>query len=213
MKKENIFTVPNLLSVLRLILVPIYCIIFIKATPDNNLYIVAVCIFLFSILTDMVDGYIARRFNQITQLGKFLDPLADKVTQGAMLLCLAFKFQDIWFLVILFFVKEACMFVMGAFAVLKGYMPNRALFAGKFSTTALFVSMFFFIIYPIIFKEAMPLWLRLTFDIICFCGMLWSLLAYIISYIKKDGFLEPIREGRFAKPELLAENNTDNTDK
>lgn len=55
MKKENIFTIPNLLSVLRLVLVPVYCIIFLKATPENNLYIVAAIIFLFSIITDMVE--------------------------------------------------------------------------------------------------------------------------------------------------------------
>ena len=81
---NRIITVPNLLSFFRFCLIPViiwsYC---VKKNP-----LLAGEILLLSGLTDLADGYIARRFHRISNLGKILDPVADKLTQAAMLICL-----------------------------------------------------------------------------------------------------------------------------
>ena len=83
--KKEIFTIPNLLSFFRLILIPVYMTIYLHASKPSD-YILAGSILAISCLTDMFDGKIARKFNMITTFGKFLDPLADKLTQFSLLL-------------------------------------------------------------------------------------------------------------------------------
>ena len=86
MKKE-ILTVPNLLSLFRLLLIPLYIVLYLRASEPDD-YIVAAAILAVSCLTDMIDGKIARQFNQITTLGKFLDPIADKLLTSSVLFML-----------------------------------------------------------------------------------------------------------------------------
>lgn len=81
MKKENI---PNILTIIRFIFIP-----FIFTSVVNNDYLVALIIFTISAITDILDGYIARKYNYITDLGKLIDPLADKLTQVSLLLSLS----------------------------------------------------------------------------------------------------------------------------
>ena len=80
--KKQIFSIPNLLSFFRILLIPVYIAIYLNAEKTTDYYI-AGCILAISCLTDLVDGWIARRFNMVTTLGKVLDPLADKLTQFA----------------------------------------------------------------------------------------------------------------------------------
>ena len=102
-RNQNL-TVPNALSVLRIIIVPFFAWFFLK----ENL-VAAVGLLALSGLSDMFDGMIARRFNQITELGKMLDPFADKLTQGVVALCLAIKFPAICPVLLIFIVKELAM--------------------------------------------------------------------------------------------------------
>ena len=88
--KKEILTIPNLLSFFRLILIPVYMSIYLDAQETRD-YVFAGTILAISCATDAVDGKIARKFNMITTFGKFLDPLADKLTQFALLLCLRLK--------------------------------------------------------------------------------------------------------------------------
>ncbi len=77
---------PNKLTVLRFLLVPVFLVFFlIKEIPYNYLY--AFVIFIVASLTDLLDGYLARKYNQVTTFGKFLDPLADKVLVVSVLIC------------------------------------------------------------------------------------------------------------------------------
>ena len=80
-------TVPNALSVLRIIVIPFFAWFFM-----HDQLAIAVALLVLSGLSDCVDGFIARKLNQVTELGKMLDPLADKLTQGVVALCLAIKF-------------------------------------------------------------------------------------------------------------------------
>lgn len=84
---KKIFTIPNILSLFRICLVPL--IIYIYLFTELN--ILAGCLIILSGLTDIIDGYIARHFNQISDLGKILDPFADKLTIISILFCVAYK--------------------------------------------------------------------------------------------------------------------------
>ena len=88
-KSENkIFTLPNVLSFFRILLIPV--IIWLYLVKDNSIW--AGYVLILSGLTDVLDDFIARRFNVASDLGKVLDPVADKLTQAAMLICLSIRF-------------------------------------------------------------------------------------------------------------------------
>ena len=100
--KKEILTIPNLLSLFRLVLIPVYVVIYLNAQELAD-YFLAAGILAVSCLTDMIDGKIARRFNMISNLGKILDPIADKTTQFTLLICLAIKHPVLRYLAVLFF--------------------------------------------------------------------------------------------------------------
>ena len=102
-EKKDIFTIPNILSYIRILLVPIFVYMYLKAeTPQE--YMLSAGIVLLSSLTDCFDGFIARKFHMITELGKLIDPVADKLMQAAMLLVLLIKIDWMIWIVILFLV-------------------------------------------------------------------------------------------------------------
>ena len=88
--KKEILSIPNLLSLFRLLLIPVYITIYLNARTKDDYFLAATSLAV-SCLTDMIDGKIARRFNMITTVGKLLDPLADKLTQFALILCLSLR--------------------------------------------------------------------------------------------------------------------------
>ncbi len=105
MKKENI---PNILTIIRFILIP-----FIFISVITHHYLLAVIIFTISALTDILDGYIARKYNYITDIGKLIDPLADKLTQVSLLLALTILEILPWWILAIVFIKE-CVMVIAA---------------------------------------------------------------------------------------------------
>ena len=109
--KKEIFTIPNIMGYCRILLIPVFCYLYIF---ENN-YTLATIIVLISSLSDLFDGYIARRFNQVTELGKALDPVADKLTHGALALCLAARYPLMWALIGLMIIKEGYMGIMGIY--------------------------------------------------------------------------------------------------
>ena len=134
--KKEICTVPNLLSLFRLLLIPIYLHCY-----REKAYLLAGAILTLSCLTDLADGWIARKFHMISNLGKVLDPLADKLTQFFLLLSLARIYPMIRPMLVLFLIKE--LFQLGTMLVFirKGKVLEGALYAGKLCTCVLFVSL------------------------------------------------------------------------
>ena len=151
--KKEILTIPNLLSLFRLLLIPVYMTIYLNASQTRD-YVVAALILAISCLTDMIDGKIARKFNMITTFGKFLDPVADKVTQFTLIICLSIKYPILWNLVLLFVIKESFQFIAGLITYRKGRMLTGALITGKICTTVLFVSLTAMILMPDMSKQA-----------------------------------------------------------
>ncbi|WP_099205133.1 CDP-alcohol phosphatidyltransferase family protein [Scatolibacter rhodanostii] len=159
MRNKNI-TIPNLMSVARIIMVPFFAYFFLK-----DKLTVAVVLLVLSGLSDLFDGWIARKFNQITELGKMLDPLADKITQGVVAICLAIKIPEIRLLLILFIVKELLM-LCGAIILLKRKKrPTSARWYGKVATTFFYVSVTAIVCMRTIF-EVTPFMFQLTSNIL-----------------------------------------------
>ena len=145
--KKEILTIPNLLSIFRIALIPVYLHIYLNAEgPDN--YTAAAMILAVSCLTDMVDGKIARKFNMITNLGKLLDPVADKLTQLALMICLSVRHRALRFLLLMFLIKEFFQFFAMIASLRHGKALDGALMTGKISTTVLFGSLTLMVLCP-----------------------------------------------------------------
>ena len=145
--KKDLFTIPNMLSFFRLLLIPVYVIIYLNATMPAH-YFTAAAILAVSCTTDLIDGQIARRFNMISTVGKFLDPLADKATQFTLTLCLAIRHPILWTLAALFVLKEGFQLIAGILTFRNGKMLTGALLTGKICTAILFVSLILMVLLP-----------------------------------------------------------------
>ena len=186
--KKEILTIPNLLSLFRLLLIPVYVVIYLRAQKTSD-YIIAGIILAISCLTDFFDGKIARKFHMITTLGKFLDPLADKVTQFTLILCLAIRHPVLWSVLILFITKELFQLVAGALAVHHGYILKGALFSGKICTTILFVSLILMVLLPDLSN--------VTVNIITLIDTVFMFLAfadYVLAYLRFDNKFQPVEQ-------------------
>ena len=144
--RKEIFSIPNLLSYFRILLIPVYVTIYCSAKQASDYYLAAM-ILAVSCLTDLVDGKIARQFHMVTTLGKILDPLADKATQFALILCFATRYPILWNLLALFVIKEAFQLIAGSINLKHGRLLKGALISGKLSTTILFIS-FIILMFP-----------------------------------------------------------------
>ncbi len=133
--RQQFFTVPNLLSMLRLALVPVFLVLLI-----NEKFILAICTLALASLTDFLDGYLARRWNQITRLGQLLDPAADRLYIFSTLVGLAFIGQIPTWIVVVIFARDAMLAV--AYVVLAnfGFGPLPVHYLGKTATFALLYS-------------------------------------------------------------------------
>lgn len=134
MKNQN-WTIPNLLSVLRILVIAPFAYFFL-----NDQLLWAVVMLAFSGLSDLFDGMIARKFNQITELGKMLDPLADKLTQGTIAICLAVKHPLLIPILAIFVLKELGMLIGGCILLKKKKRPCAAKWYGKVATFLFYIS-------------------------------------------------------------------------
>jgi len=176
--KRDICSIPNFLSLFRLVLIPVYIIIYNRATDPVD-YFLAAAILAVSCLTDMIDGKIARHFNMISNVGKILDPLADKATQFSLILCLALKYPVLWYLVALFVAKESFQLIAGGISLRKGKMLKGALLSGKICTTVLFLSLIVMVMIPTLTERVINL-----ISLIDAVFMLIAFVDYIFAYFQ-----------------------------
>lgn len=186
--KKEIFTIPNLLSLFRLLLIPVYVYIYLNATQPYQ-YITAGSIMAVSCLTDMIDGKIARHFNMISTLGKILDPLADKITQFTLTVCLSVKYPPLRPVLILFVVKELFQLIVGFIHLRKGKMLPGALMAGKICTTILFVSLIAMVLFPAMDHRIVD-----VLAIVDGGFLAYSFLSYILAYFGKNVKVEDLKQ-------------------
>lgn len=141
---KGCWTIPNLLSFIRILLIPVFAYLYY-----NDMKIEAVAVLAASGFSDMFDGKIARRFNQISALGKILDPIADKLTQITIAVMLLLDFKDaenkminaFGWVFLVFLIKEAVMLIGGLVMLLMNIRPGAAEIYGKLATTIFYVGM------------------------------------------------------------------------
>ena len=132
---RDIWSIPNLLSLIRVALIP-----FVLYYYTEGEVKVAGIILIISAVTDMADGFIARRFSQITALGKILDPLADKLTQISVAVGLCLTYSALIPLALILGIKELLMGLMGFTLLKRGKQPFSARWWGKAATIVFYVA-------------------------------------------------------------------------
>lgn len=184
-KKETL-TIPNMLSLFRLLLVPVYVLIYLNASEPIHYYL-AGGILAISCFTDLIDGKIARHFNMISTVGKILDPLADKITQFTLILCLAIRYKVLWLIVALFVIKESFQLIAGIITLRHGKMLTGALYSGKLCTVVLFLSLILLVLIPNLPNNAIT-----VIAVIDIIFMLISFSDYLITYCRRTPMIQTL---------------------
>lgn len=167
--QKRIVTIPNVLSVFRISLIPV--IVWLYCFKRD--YLLATAVLTLSGVTDVVDGFIARRFHMISDVGKALDPIADKLTQIAMLSCLVTRFPFMLLPLVLLVVKELFAGITGLITIKKTGVVLAAVWHGKLTTVALYAMMALHLIWYTI-----PLSVSNVLVVLCTMIMLNSAILY-----------------------------------
>ncbi len=131
---NKVFTIPNLLSLVRFLMIPLIIWVYVGKKD----YILALILIVVSFATDVVDGWIARRYNMISRVGKLLDPAADKFTQAAVLGCLTTRFPHMIYPFVFIFIKDLTILGIGYLMYRKTKVIAGAKWYGKLSTGILY---------------------------------------------------------------------------
>jgi cardiolipin synthase len=132
----RIVTIPNLLSLFRLLLIPVFLILLVAGQ-----YVWALVVLVVSSLTDFVDGYVARHFNQVTRVGQLLDPAADRLFIFSTLIGLAWTGFIPWWLAGVILARDLLLLILGVILANFGYGPLPVHHLGKMGTFALLTAM------------------------------------------------------------------------
>lgn len=173
MKKENI---PNILSIIRFILIP-----FIYISVISRHFLTALIIFTISAITDVLDGFIARKFNYITDFGKLIDPLADKLTQISLLLSLSILKILPWWIFAIVFIKEFVLIIYASVLYSKKDVVVYSKWYGKLATTLFYLAIVTsLLVYQ--FNIVMPFRIDLYLYYLAILSTIFALIMYGIKF-------------------------------
>jgi cardiolipin synthase len=175
--KRDLWKIPNILCYIRFLLIPVFVVVYIKASGPKAYFQAAAIVFL-SGLTDFLDGFIARRFDMVTEFGKLIDPLADKLTQASLIFVLVVKIKWMFLLLILFVIMQLFLLIAGLVMLKRGTKLNGAKWFGKVSTTVFYATMLVLIAVPTLSDNIIN-----TLLFICGAFLLLSFLLYINEYV------------------------------
>ena len=168
---KDVFTVPNLLTFARIVLITPFVVLFL-----NENYFAASLVVIISGLTDCFDGFIARKFNQVTELGKILDPIADKLTLIAIVICVWIRLPIVTPFMAVLLTKDTLMLIGGTNLIKKGITPPAAKWYGKIGTI-----LFYFSVCTIVFLKAV---MNYENDILTFVMLSITTAVMIFSLVK-----------------------------
>lgn len=143
MWKRNI---PNILSVIRLLMIPAFVYVYMSELPNKTM--ISFGIYAVAWFTDILDGYLARKNNWITEIGKILDPLADKMMQFVAVICLVIVKRLSVVVISVVFFKELLMLIGASIITRKKKTVTPSSWFGKLATFVLFVAISVLIIAP-----------------------------------------------------------------
>lgn len=188
--KKEIFSIPNLLSYFRILLIPVFVILFFNSGESIGYHISSAAVLVISGLTDMLDGKIARKYNQITELGKIVDPIADKLTQCAIMICLAMRYKLLWVFIGILVIKEITMAVLAYRFMKKDRKLKGAHWYGKVSTIVFYLVMITLLAVP---PSKMPFEMSTILILISGACMVFAFFMYVRVYI---GMWRDIKENK-----------------
>ena len=171
--KQDFYSVPNILTYLRFLLVPVFIALFLC----DYLYI-SLIVFVFACLTDVIDGFIARKFNLQTDLGKLIDPLADKILKTSTIICFGVKNIIPSWLFALFLILDLFLIISGAIILKQGIIIKSNIL-GKLGTVFVSVGVILSFFYEYV-KGA-----HVVFLIIGLVVYLFSCVGYSVIYFKR----------------------------
>ncbi len=174
-EQRKIFTIPNLMSFIRLLLIPV----FVYFYHFRRAYGLAIAVLAISYLTDLTDGFVARHLHQVSDLGKALDPVADKLVQAALMICLVLDFPILWLPLIVFIIKECINGLLQMAIIRRSGEVHGAELHGKITTWIMDGLILIHVLW-----HGIPFTVSLVLSLICIAAMLWSLILYIREYLK-----------------------------
>ncbi len=190
--------IPNILTAVRLILIPVFVIIMFAPLPQSWRWL-PLAIIVLSGITDVADGYIARRFNQITQLGKILDPLADKLSLLALSICIAIQFSPFWVIAVVVIVKEILQIMGGGYLMKKKIKIPSSRWFGKACTAVTYCCYIILLALPI-FNLVPPLWMLWSMVVVILALMLLAFFSYLPVYLRLLQQNKPMEGSAQEKP-------------
>ena len=170
--QDGIVTVPNALTLFRLLLIPVF-VHFFFSSPYS---LAPLLVLALSALSDVLDGFIARRFAMVSDFGKFFDPLADKLTQATLLLCLSLRHEAVGFLLSLLLIKELAMLSFALLTLERTNGIHSARWHGKLNSSILEISL------ALMLLPHFPKSLLLPLVAICAVSMFFSLFLYTVFF-------------------------------
>jgi len=171
---------PNILTILRMCLIPVFAVLYY-----NGMEPAALLVYLLAGATDILDGYLARKWNQITSFGKLMDPLADKLMNLTMIFCLTHTgYIPVWILIVL--IAKELLMVAGSMVLLKGLKGEKVVvmanWAGKAATAITIAAVA--LVFPWHQWEAV----RTIGRVLMYIGVgvnLFAMVNYALPYVKK----------------------------
>lgn len=173
--KNKVITIPNILSFLRICLIPVIAYYYIV----KRAYKTSIGLLFLSGLTDIVDGFIARHFKMISNVGRILDPVADKLTQLVIMFCLCFRYPHITVILVLFIIKELANGIIALLMLKKAKVPYDSRWHGKLNTVCIY-----FMIMLHFFWVDIPVFISDVSILIPFVMMIVSFVLYTIQNLK-----------------------------
>ncbi len=179
--KPSNYNVPNALTVLRIVLVPVFLVVLFSHPHDQGWRIAATAVFIVAILTDLADGHIARKYNLVTDFGKLWDPVADKALTGAAFVSLGILGELNWIIIALILVREWGITWLRAAIAKYGIMAaNRG---GKLKTVLQSVALSLYLLW----LPTLPVWVQVVAQVVMWAALILTLLTgadYIRSALK-----------------------------
>lgn len=192
-------TIPNWMCFVRIALIPVFAVLFIK-----EYYLWAVITMIVAALTDVFDGKIARKYNMVSNLGKILDPIADKLSQMAIVIILIIKFWNndgiVKYIFFLFIIKELIMIIGGGILLSKGMRPTAAEVWGKVATVVFYVFMITIIALGSPDSPLVGVWFfkQLPQTLTTVMVIISALLAFVSLFGYAPGFIKQMKENKAA---------------
>ncbi len=182
--KEQIFKIPNLLSFFRILLIPVIVYLYVYANQPAW----TIAVITLSGITDVADGIIARKFNMITDFGKAIDPVADKLTQVAILTCLMVRFPLMTWLLVYMIIKEAVSLILRIIVFNRTDKVHGAEWHGKLNTVLLYLVSCVHVLWYNIPSEISMAFIFISLNMMIASSILYTVaMAVIISKTKKEG--------------------------